>query len=243
MRRWAILGAVVVFVLGALLVVRPFVARQHDMPSEIVSPASLDRTSSVPLDPGKPVCFGNAVAEGHSEFVRFTVSAPNAPTPQLTVHIKGDGYDTTAVIPPGLLDGQTAQAPIPAPLTDKRVRVCIRNDGNTPTALFASTDRTRSRSIASIDGKSTNQSVWFAFYEPRWRAITERIPLTIKRMTVFRPGYVTTWLLWIITVLFLVGIPIAVVWALVRALRDDQADDVSHVDVNVTRPTWRRFLD
>lgn len=243
MRRWAIVGAVVVFVLGALFVVRPFVATQRDMPAEIPSPASLVSTSSVPLDPRRPVCFDHAVAERHSELVRFRVSAPSAPAPQLTVTVKGPGYNAEAVIPAGLLDGQTAQAPIPAPPTDVPVRVCIRNDGTTPTALFASNDRTRSRSVAVIGGKSTGQSVWFGFYEPRWRAISERVPLTIDRMTIFRPAYVTSGLLWIIAVLFLVGIPIVVVWALVRAMRDDGADDLRKVDVDVARPAWRRFLD
>jgi len=243
MRRWAIAGAVVVFVLGALFVVRPFVSEQHDMPSSIPSPASLAGTASVPLAPGHPVCFKNAVAERHSEFVRFRVSAPNGPAPQMTVTLKGPGYAATATIPAGLLDTQTAQAPIPAPPTDVPVRVCIRNDGKTPTALFASNDRTRSRSLAMIDGKTVYASVWFAFYEPRWRAISERVPLTIDRMTVFRPGYATPLVLWIIAVLFLIGVPIAVVWALVRALRDDGVDDPRRIDVDVARPAWRRFLD
>jgi hypothetical protein len=175
--------------------------------------------------------------------VRFRVSAPNGPAPQLTVTVKGPGYDASAVIPAGLLDTQTAQAPIPAPPGDVPVRVCISNDGKTPIGLFASTDRTRSRSPTVIDGKTIYASVWFAFYEPRWRAISERVPLTIDRMTVFRPGYATPWVLWIIAVLFLVGVPIGVVWALVRALRDDGADDLRQVDVDTARPAWRRFLD
>jgi hypothetical protein len=243
MRRWALIGAVVVFVLGALLVVRPFVSEQRPMPSEIPSPASLMQTASVPLDPGHPVCFDDAVAERHSEFVQFRVSTPDRPAPQLTVTLKGPGYEATAVIPPGLLDTQTAQAPIPAPPTDVPVRVCIRNDGKTPIALFASTDRTRSRSSTVIDGETTLASVWFSFYEPQWRAISERVPLTIDRMTVFRPGYVTSWVLWVIAVLFLVGVPVGVVWALMRAMRDDGADDLRQIDVDHARPAWRRFLD
>jgi hypothetical protein len=243
MRRWALIGAVVVFVLGALLVVRPFVSEQRPMPSEIPSPASLVETSSVPLDPGHPACFDDVVAERHSEFVQFRVSAPNGPAPQLTVTIKGPGYAASAVIPPGLQDTQTAQAPIPAPPADVPVRVCISNDGKTPIALFASTDRTRSRSATVIDGKTVYASVWFAFYEPQWRAISERVPLTIDRMSVFRPGYAAPWVLWIIAVLFLVGVPIGVVWALVRALRDDGAGDLREVDVDTARPAWRRFLD
>jgi hypothetical protein len=243
MRRWAIIGAVVVFVLGALFVVRPFVSAQRDMPAEIVSPASLNVTATIPLKPGHPICFDHAVAERHSEFVRFRVSSPDGPAPQMTVTIDGPTYAAKATIPAGLLDTQTAQAPIPAPPTDEPVRVCISNDGKTPTALFASTDRAQSRSLATIDGKLQAGSVWFAFYEPRWRAISERVPLTIDRMTVFRPGWVHPWLLWIIAILFLVGVPVVSVWALVRALRDDGADDLRNVDVDVRRRTWQRFLD
>ncbi len=243
MRRAAILGAVVVFVLGALLVVRPFVATQHDMPAEIPSPASLLNTDTVPLAQGHPVCFRYAVAERHSELIRFKVAVPDGVAPALSVHLKGDGYEYTAQIPPGLQDSQTAQAPIPAPPADVPVRVCIASQGAPAIGLFASSDRTRSRSIAHVDGKPMNKSVWFSFYEPQWRAISERVPLTIDRMTVFRPGYVTPWLLWIIAVLFLVGGPIGVVWALARALRDDRVDDLSQVDVDVRRRTWRRLLD
>lgn len=243
MRRWAIIGALVVFVLGAVFVVRPFVATQRDMPAEIPSPASLLQTASLPVDPGRPLCFADAVAERHSELVRFRISAPNGPAPQLTVTVKGPGYDATAILPAGLVDTQTAQAPIPAPPTDVPVRVCIRNDGKTPTAVFASSDRTRSRSLATVGGKPTDRSVWFAFYEPRWQAISERVPLTIDRMSVFRPGYAAPWALWIIAVLFLLGVPLAAVWALVRAMRDDGEDSLARVDVGVARRAWRRFLD
>ena len=46
-----------------------------------------------------------------------------------------------------------------------------------------------------------------------------------------------------VAILFLVGVPIAAVWALVRALREDGADDLRKVDVRVRRRTWQRFLD
>jgi hypothetical protein len=243
MRKAAVLGAVIVFVLGVVFVVRPFVATQRDMPAEIPSPASLLHTDTVPLKRGHPVCFANAVAERHSELLRFRVAVPEGVAPPLSVHLKGPGYDFTAQIPAGLQDSQTAQAAIPAPPTDVPVRVCIRSHGSPDIGLFASSDRTLSRSVAEIDGQSTRKSVWFSFYEPRWRAISERLPLTIDRMTVFRPAYVTSWLLWIVAVLFLVGGPIGVVWALVRALREDGADDLRKVDVETARPAWRRFLD
>lgn len=244
MRRWAIVGAVVVCVLGALLVVRPFVAFQRDQPAEIPSPASLISTDTVQLRAGQQACFDHAVAERHSEILRYKVSSPAGPAPEMTVRIFGGGYDYTATIPPGLLDTQTAQAAMPAPPADLPVTVCIADKGPQDVGLFASSDqRSRSRSIAFVGKKDTEKSIWFAFYEPAPRAITERLPDTIARMTVFRPHWVGQWLLWVIAVLFLVGTPIAVIWAYVRALDDDGVDDLRAVDVDRRRAWWRRYVD
>jgi hypothetical protein len=243
MRRWAIGFFVLVLLVGAVKVVRPFVATQRDQATEIPSPASLVSTSTVPLAPGKPVCFDNAVAERHSEVIRFKISSPAGPAPAMRVTIKGPGYDAKADIPAGLQDTQTAQAFIPAPGRDVPVRVCISNQGDLPIALFSSNDRTRSRSIAFIGDTSTGESVWFGFFEPSARAITEQIPSTIERMTVFRPHWVKVWLLWIIAVLFLVATPIAVVWAYVRSLRADGVDDLTTFNVERRRSWWQRYVD
>lgn len=243
MRRAAIIGAVVALVLGAVFVVRPFVSQQRPTPAGIPSPASVSSTDSVPLERGHPVCFDDAVAERHAERFSFRVATPLGPAPELSVSIRGPGYDFTAPIAPGLQDGQTAEAAIPAPLVDVPVKVCIRNRGDVPIGLFAANDRARSRSTAVIEGEDTGKSVWFAFEEPRWHAITERLPVTLDRMTVFRPDYVGRGLLWILAVLFVVGAPIAIVWAYVRSLREDGLDGPPPLDVNRPRSRWRRFVD
>jgi hypothetical protein len=244
MRRWAIAGAVVVFVLGLLLVVRPFVATPRDQPAEIPSPPSLLTTDTVQLKGGREACSRYAVAEHRSGVVRFKVSSPAGPAPAMSVHIFGPGYDQTVPIPAGLLDTQTAQAPIPPPPTDVPVTICIRNAGPQAVGLFASSEqRSRSRSIAFVGKRSTGKSIWFAFYEPSGRAITERIPATIERMTVFRPHWVKAWMLWIVAALFLVGMPIGVIWAYVRSLREDGVDDLRRFDVNRRRSWWQRYVD
>jgi hypothetical protein len=244
MRRWAITGAVVVFVLGLLLVVRPFIAAPRDQPAEIPSPQSLISTDTVQLRGGQQACFDHAVAERHSGVLRFKVSSPAGPAPAMTVHVVGPGYEQTVPIPAGLLDTQVAQAPIPPPSTDVPVTVCIRNAGPQEVGVFASSEeRSRSRSIASVGGKSTEKSIWFAFYEPGARTITERLTTTIERMTVFRPHWVKVWLLWIIAVLFLVATPIAVVWAYVRSLRADGVDDLETFNVERRRSWWQRYVD
>jgi hypothetical protein len=242
MRRAAVASAVVVLVLGALFIVRPFAATQRDAAAEIVSPASLAQTDVVELRRGHPVCFDRAVIEQHSELIRFKVSSPNGPAPEIDVHIKGGVYDYTAKVPPGTQDGTLLAMPVPAAPTDIPVRVCLRNRGEPAIGLFASNDRTRSRSVATIDGESTGKSVWFGFYELTPKAITERLSATIARMTVFRPGYVTAGVLWGLLVLLVAGVPIGVVWAYQRALREDERATPDELDVNQRRTRWRRFV-
>jgi hypothetical protein len=247
MRKAAVISAVVVLVLGALLVVRPFVAAQRDQAAEIVSPASLTQTDTVELAPGHPVCFGDAVIERHSEIARFKIGSPTNGTPPIDVNIHGGGYDYTAKVPAGTLQEQLVSVPVPAAPTDLQVDVCFANRGKAPVSLFASNDRTRSRSIATVDGKVAGgppgKSVWFGFYEAVPRSITERLPTTLERMTVFRPHYVTRGVLWVLAVLLLVGVPVGIVWGYQRALRDDErSEPPRELDVNRERTPWQRFV-
>lgn len=242
MRRTAVWAAIVVFVLAGLFVVRPFMAFERDQPASIPSPASLERTDTVPLAPGAPACFRYAAIEHHSEIARFKVSSPKGPAPAMRVSLKGPGYAYAGEVPAGIPDTGQAQLAVPAAPTDLPVRVCISNLGRQPIALFASSDRTTSRSKAHIHGKSTGKSIWFGFFEARPKAITERLPVTLERMTIFRPGYVGRGLLWALLVLFCAGMPVGIVWAYVRALREDEPPGGRAFDVNRRRSLWRRIV-
>jgi hypothetical protein len=232
----------VAFVAAAFVVVRPFVAAQRDFPAEIPSPASLLATDSVPLAPGAPVCFHDAVAEPHSQQARFKIATGGPPAPALRMSIRGAGYHQVVDIPAGAANYQLLQVPITPPATATPVRVCFRDRGRQAIALMASNDRTRSRSLAYVDGKLVDKSVWFAFYEAEPQAITERLPLILQRMATFRPGFVGPALLWVLAVLFVLGVPAAVVWAYVRGAREDEAAAGTGVDVNERRSRWRRWV-
>jgi hypothetical protein len=246
MRRAAVIGAVVVLVLGALLVVRPFVAAPRDQPAEIVSPAALARTDTVELAVGHPVCFASAVIEQHSQVARFKIGSATNTTPPIDMTIKGAGYDFTAKVPAGTVQEQLVSVPVTPPPTDVIVEVCFSNRGTQPVSLFASSDRTRSRSLATVDGEVVGgrpgKSVWFGFYEATPRTIVERLPTTLERMTVFRPHYVTRGVLWVLAVLLLVGVPVGIVWGYQRALRDDERLEPRELDVKRRRTPWQRFV-
>jgi hypothetical protein len=242
MRRAALLGALVVLALGALLVVRPFVAAQRDYPASVPSPASLRETSTVPLKPRDPVCFERAVIERHSEEVRFNVASPSGPAPAIRVRLRGDGYRYDGELPAGALDTQHVRVAIPAAPRDLEVRVCFENLGDEAIGLYASRDRTRSRSLAVVDGEETDASIWFAFYENHPHTLLERLPATVERITVFRPGYVTTAVVWALVALFVVGAPAGAVWAYLRGLREDERAAPRELDVRRRRTWWQRLV-
>lgn len=242
MRRAALLGAAVVLVLGALLVVRPFLAAERDYPASVPSPASLRETSTVPLKPGLPTCFGDAAIETHSEEVRFNVSSPAGPAPAIGVDVRGDGYAFATELPAGALDTQQVRVPIPAAPRDLEVRVCFENRGDDAIGLYASRDRTRSRSTAYVGRKDAEASIWFSFNENDPHTIAERLPATADRMTVFRPGYVTPAVVWVLIVLFVVGVPAGVVWAYLRGLRDEERSRPREMDLRRPRTWWQRLV-
>ncbi|HEY8584411.1 MAG TPA: hypothetical protein VIL49_15745 [Capillimicrobium sp.] len=244
MPRAALLGAAIVLLLGALFVVRPFVAAPRDYAASVPSPASLRETSTVPLAPGEPVCFDKAAIETHSEEVRFNVSSPGAPAPAIEVRIAGEStYRFKATVPPGTLDTQQVRLPIPAALAPEEVRVCLRNLGDEPIGLYASADRTRSRSQAQVDGETLGQSVWFAFHENVGKTVLERLPSTVERVTVFRAWWVSERVVWLLLALFALGVPAGVVWAYLRGLREDEsAEPPAPLDVRRRRSWWQRLV-
>ncbi len=246
MRRWALAAVVVALVLGAWLVVRPFMARQREYPAEIPSPAALLKVASVPLDPGRPACFRYAVAEPHSQQARLKLGVPpgrsSGPIVLSLRATDGSSYAQRVTIPAGLGGTPVVGASVAPPPVDTPLRVCLANHGSVPVSLFASGGRTLSRSHAIVAGHDTDRSIWFSFYEAAPQSITQRLPATIARMTVLRPGYATRGLLWVLFVLMLVGVPVAVGWAVVRGAADDEAASAPP-DVDRRRPAWRRLLD
>jgi hypothetical protein len=244
MRRAGLLGGVVVLVLGALFIVRPFIAQQRDFVASMPSPASLRETTIVPLVPGERTCFGRATIDPYATEMRFNVSSPSGPAPAIGVHVWGDAYDFRGEVPAGTLDTQQVRLPIQTPPGTFPVRVCFRSRGKQEgVGLFASADRTRSRSIAHVDGRKTDQSIWFAFSESTPHTFAERLSATVQRMTVFRPGYVGEGLVWVLLVLFLIGVPAAVVWAYARAVAEVECAEPRELDVSRRRSWWRRLTD
>jgi hypothetical protein len=111
---------------------------------------------------------------------------------------------------------------------------CVRNLSRRPVSLAGVGDRSRSRSTitvngARLDGPSAGYTsgVGFVltFYERRPTSILSRLPVSVQRMAVLRPGVVVPATLWPLLALFVLGMPALAVWAFARALRADEAEE------------------
>jgi len=221
MRRAAVGATVVVILAGVLIGLLPALTRDRDYPAEIPSPPALRETAFVGVPPGSRACWRYAVAEHHAGQARFKVGTRGRPGQPLVLGMTGDGYRARAAIPGGYKDNAELRVAIPRPPHDAEVLTCVRNAGRRLVNLYASRDRTRSRSRATVDGRPSGASVWFALFEPRPASLLDRLGATMSRMSAFRAGIVGPWLLWPLALLFVLGVPAGTVWAYARALRDD----------------------
>ena len=224
MRRAAIGVMVVVLALFAAGKVRPWLTAARDFPSSVPSPAAVTSASVVRVAPGKVICASSLAVESHSEQLRFKLDTGGRPGPALHVSLNGDrGYHARATVAAGYPDATLAQVPIPAPGPGSQlVQACIRNEGRRSVGLFASADRTQSRSVTTVDGAVKVGSVWMAFYERSPRSIASRASVIVHRMSVFRPGFVGPWLWWPLLALLVLGGPALLLAAVWRALGDDE---------------------
>jgi hypothetical protein len=210
-----------VFVVGlAVLVafgVAPFLSEQRDMPAAITSPPALENVSLVLVPPRGRVCMGGLTADPRGRQLRFKAGTYGRPGPPLALTIAGPGYRATTAIPAGWADNSTLAAPIPAPPHDELVTACIRNGGDVKVALYAAADRARSRAVVTLDGRRTAATPQFGFWEPKRVSIAARLGTIVDRIATFRGPFSTPALIWLVLLLFALGVPAALAYLLWRA--------------------------
>jgi hypothetical protein len=198
--------------------------RNRPMPSAVPSPAALFSVAAVRVPGGREACFGDAAIEQHSQQALFTVRTGRPQGPPLELTARAPGWSQDVPVPGGYGDGATVSVPLRPPSAPVLARVCIRNRGGRAIALSASDDRTRSRSIAEVGGRSQRKSIWFALFERRPTSFARRMPTVLERVTAFRPGLIGVWLLWPLLGAVVLGVPAALVWAYVAAVREDEPE-------------------
>jgi hypothetical protein len=159
--------------------------------------------------------------EQHARQARFRAGTFGKAGPALTVTMRGAYYGATEQIAAGWEDNALQMVAVPAPKRDDLLTVCIRNNGKVRIALYASSDRTLSRSHVTVNGHLQHASPTFGFWEGKPHTLGQRAGLTVERIAVFRGPFAHAWIVWTAFVLFGLALPLGFGWLLLRAVRED----------------------
>lgn len=222
-RRAALLAGLIGLVLIAVLLLVPFATKDRLLFGTFPQPQPVTEVALVELDGGQRACLDEAVVDEHSEVAQFRVGTYGRPSQPLRLTLTGAGYrDAVGIRAADYADNDLLAVPVDAPDRATEVEICLANDGRRRVALYASADRTKTRSTTRMDGRAqdANFSIWFTEAAPA--SLADRAGTILERMEAFRPGFISTWMLWTLLALVVVGMPVALVLALDRALRDDE---------------------
>jgi hypothetical protein len=140
------------------------------------------------------------------------------PPSPLLLELAAPGYRERIPVAPTYVDNSLLDVPVSGSPKVLEGRVCVTNRGRNKVALYAAADRTKSRSTTTVDGRLWPSNFDLAFYAAGTHSLIDRMGAILRRLRVFH-AHVGLWLLWLLCVLFVVGLPLASVAAVVVAHR------------------------
>jgi hypothetical protein len=219
MRRAAILAAVAVLVAGVAVMVPGWLLDDRDYLAVTPQPPAVESPQRLELPAAGHLCMNMVALDEHSEQARIRPVAGRRPVP-LEITIRGEGgYFARGRAAADYRMGDVVALPVQAPSRSRTATLCLRNGGSERLFLAAVVDRRRSRSAVFQNGVAVQPGFVIQFAEAEPVSILERLPDSLRRMTVLRPAFVSEVALWLLLALLVAGIPILALWAYARALK------------------------
>jgi hypothetical protein len=218
MRRPALVIGLALLAVAAVAWGVPYLRHGRHYYATTPQPKPLDYASLLPLGPGQRACLDRAVVDRYSEQARLLVYLRGRPPVPLELSLTGRGYRAAARVPATYADSRPVQVAVRPPARPVEVTICVRNAGARRVALFASEDRTKSRSLDRVDGHLVVPNFDVVFTERRPVSIAERLPASLQRASAFRFFGVSPVTLWPLLILFAIGVPLAVLLTYVRSV-------------------------
>lgn len=221
MRRAPVLIAVAVLAAGLTVMVPGWLLRDRDYLAVTPQPPAVEWPEQLELPARGHLCMSNVALDEYSEEARIG-PVRGRPAP-LEITISGEGgYVAGGRTEANYRSGDVVTIPVQPPPRSVIAMLCVHNGGWKPVTLAAVVDRRRSRSSVVQNGTGVLPGFVIRFAEREPVSILERLPDSVRRMSILRPAVVSDVTLWPLLVLFVAGIPAVALWAFARALRDDE---------------------
>jgi hypothetical protein len=218
---------------GAADSLRPFATFEREVVQSTPGLGALDSRYTLALEPGDEACIDPVTLTPGSQVARFRVLAPkDRPAPPLEITARAGSYRSSGTAEGYPTGGDVlVTAELDPPERELRGSVCARNAGETPVELVGAQDI---RSLVPADllfngDPIEGKDLELTLLERERRSIAERPGELIEHAQALGADFAPTWLLWVIAVLVLVGVPVVVVAGYFLAVRSD-ADDAASVD-------------
>lgn len=201
----------------------PFVRADRQITSSTPTVVSDQTPAALPLRPGADACVRGITIDGDVRVVRIAVAGRAAPPVRMTITAPG-GYRAVATGAGGT--SPAPGAPILAKVTPPsggvaRATICFRNLGRRTARLVgAAPGRSSSTAVTTVAGRPTDTDLSVSLLVATSGTIAGNAGRILGHLAAFRP--VTGWMVGLLALLALLGIPVAIGVAVMRAADEDE---------------------
>jgi hypothetical protein len=195
--------------------------------ADALAPNAALKISAFTLRPRQRMCMSAVTVTPRSRIAQFRLYPPAAAGnvgPPLNLLLRAPGYRFAADLASGAYGSRFVEFTITPPPRAVIGTACVLDAGGSAVPLEGTTDpRTTSRSALTLDGKPVTGNLTLRFFE--WHRVSklQNLGEIFERVSNLTDRLVPFWLVWLLAVSALFAVPIGIVAAFHRALREDDS--------------------
>jgi hypothetical protein len=181
----------------------------------------------VTVPAGAQACANGVVFDRFAQAAAVAVDTRGRPGPELLLTAAAPGYSASGSVAPGYADGSSVVATLspPAPREVGGGSLCVTNRGRHPIGLVGPGDaRSRNATMVTVAGRPVHTQFSVTLMAAAPSSLASRPGEVLKRAAAFRP--VGRGILWPLTILVLVGVPVLALVAVVTTRPDRRRGDL-----------------
>jgi hypothetical protein len=209
-------GVVLVVLLFALIL--PALDSSRRIPTEVPQPPPLQSVALVEIPGAQQACSDQIGLLPGRQVAEMRIGTYGRAASPLLFALRAPGYHEAISVAPTYVNNGLLDVAFKGPPKALEGSVCVTNLGRTPVSLYASAGRGESRSLTTVDGHAWPANFDLAFYAAKRQSLLDDAGSIIRRLRIFH-AHVGVGILWVLAVLFAIGVPLGAVAVLTASSR------------------------